>query len=83
MVHKLNGGRNAPTTKENEMEQKIEKIKQRYITEHKRYIKLTSSQGYETTYEKRLSTKLDTYELILGMLDVDSDEVLREEELIS
>ena len=64
------------------MKQKIEKIKQRYITEHKKYIELTSSKGYEGAYEQRLSTKLDTYELILGMLDIDSDEVLREEKLI-
>jgi len=63
------------------MEQKIEKIKERYITEHKKY-QLTSSQGYEGAYEQRLSIKLDTYELILGMLDIDSDEVLRKEKLI-
>lgn len=65
------------------MKQKIEKIKQRYIAEHKRYIKLTSNSCHCVgAYEKRLSTKLDTYELILGMLDIDSDEVLKKEKLI-
>ena len=68
------------------MEQKIEKIKEQYIRLHKAYIKTTSmtkTAAYETKYESMLSTKLDTYELILGTLGIDSDEVLREEELIS
>ena len=66
------------------MEQKIEKIKEQYIRQYKRYIKLTSKHKdlYETKYESMLSTKLDTYESILGMLDIDSDEVLKKEKLI-
>ena len=64
------------------MEQKIEKIKEQYIRQYKRYIKLTSKTSGKTTYEKMLSSKLDTYELILGTLDIDSDEVLKKEKLI-
>ena len=61
------------------MEQKIEKIKQEYVRQYKRYIGYTGKSESLITIR---SAKLDTYELILGMLDIDSDEVLKKEKLI-
>jgi|SaaInlV_100m_DNA_2_1039680.scaffolds.fasta_scaffold139572_2 hypothetical protein len=59
--------------------EKIEKIKEQYRRLHKTYIQTISmpkTDAFETKYESMLSTKLDTYELILRTLDIDSDEIL-------
>ena len=62
------------------MEQKIEKIKEQYIRLHKTYIQTTSNTNTDYTQHRllcnRLNIQLDTYELILGTLGIDSEEVL-------
>lgn len=61
------------------MKQKIEKIKQEYIRQYKRYI------GYKGDNDILISirsVKVDTYEQVLTTLGVNPKEVLIKEKLI-